>query len=337
MRLLEGTRLGPYEVMAPLGAGGMGEVYRARDTRLGREVAIKVLPGDRMADEGRRLRFVQEARAASALNHPNIVTIHEIESAEDVDFIVMEYVLGQTLDGLIPKHGMAVSDVLRLAIPIAQALAAAHSRGIVHHDLKPANVIVTREGVVKVLDFGLAKRVTDERDDTGETLTTASGSAAVTRAGVVAGTAGYMSPEQATGGKASARSDVFSFGAVLYEMVTGRRAFSGETVSDTLTAVVSEQPKSPRELVPGIPEALERVILRCLRKEPERRFQHMSDVKVELQELKEDSERAAVRAARPAWNRRAGWRMAGAAVLLSAAAAAAWLWRFGAPPLPPAR
>jgi Tol biopolymer transport system component len=316
----------------------MGEVYRARDTRLGREVAIKVLPADRLADEGRRRRFVQEARAASALNHPSIVTIYEIESAEGVDFLVMELVPGQTLDGLIPKHGMSLREALRIAIPIADALAAAHGRGIVHRDLKPANVIVTREGVVKVLDFGLAKLVTDETDDSGETLTTASGSSGLTRPGAVTGTAGYMSPEQATGGKADARSDIFSFGAVLYEMATGRRAFSGKTVSETLTAVVRDQPKPPKELAPGIPDALERLILRCLRKEAERRFQHMTDVKVELLELKEDSDSAAVTpTAIPARKRRAAWVAAGLAVLLIASAAAAWLWRSRAKPLPPTR
>ncbi len=337
MTILPGTRLGPYEVRAPLGAGGMGEVYRARDTRLGREVAIKTLPAERMADEGRRRRFVQEARAASALNHPNIVTIHEIESAEGVDFIVMEYVPGQTLDGLIPKHGMSLGEALQAAIPIADALAAAHSRGIVHRDLKPANVIVTGEGVVKVLDFGLAKLVTEDADDTGETLTTASGSGVLTRPGVVTGTAGYMSPEQATGGKVDARSDIFSFGAVLYEMVTGRRAFAGKTVSETLTAVVREQPKAPRELVPGIPEALERLLLLCLRKEPERRFQHMSDVKVELQEVKEESgSHAAVSAAAVVVKRRSGRRwfawVAVAIVLL--AVAAVTVWRLRRPELP---
>jgi Tol biopolymer transport system component len=301
----------------------MGEVCRARDTRLGREVAIKTLPAERMADEGRKRRFVQEARAASALNHPNIVTIHEIESAEGVDFIVMEYVPGQTLDGHIPKHGMKLGEALRLAIPIADALAAAHSRGIVHRDLKPANVIVTREGVVKVLDFGLAKLVADETDDTGETLTTASGSGAITRPGVVTGTAGYMSPEQATGGKVDARSDIFSFGAVLYEMVTGRRAFAGKTVSETLTAVVRDQPQAPRELVPAIPEALERLILLCLRKEPERRFQHMTDARVELQEIKEDTDSAEVvpaGVARPprVWIRRWLARAAAFVVLVAA-------------------
>ena len=201
MALLGGTRLGPYEVLAALGAGGMGEVYRARDTRLGREVAIKVLPAERSADEGRRRRLVQEARAASALNHPHIVTIYEVESVEGVDFIAMEYVPGQTLDGLIPKHGMSLGEALRVAIPVADALAAAHSRGIVHRDVKPANVIVSREGVVKVLDFGLAKLVSDEADDAGETPTTTHGSGEVTRPGAITGTAGYMSPEQATGGR----------------------------------------------------------------------------------------------------------------------------------------
>jgi eukaryotic-like serine/threonine-protein kinase len=311
VRLAVGHRLGPYEVVGTLGSGGMGEVYRARDTRLGREVAIKVLPAERMADEGRRRRFVQEARAASALNHPNIVTIHEIEAAEGVDFIVMECVPGQTLASLIPKHGMPVSEALRVAIPIADAVAAAHSRGIVHRDLKPANVIVGREGVVKVLDFGLAKLVADETGDSGDTLTTASGPSGVTGPGVITGTAAYMSPEQATGGRVDARSDVFSLGAVLYEMVTGRRAFSGETVSETLTAVVKEQPRAPREVVPEIPEGLEKLILRCLRKEPERRFQHMSDLKVELQELKEDLGSGPTTPSVPARRKRGLWLAAG--------------------------
>jgi Tol biopolymer transport system component len=275
-------------VTGQLGAGGMGEVYRARDSRLGREVAIKVLPAERMADEGRRRRFVQEARAASSLNHPNIVTIHEIESAGGIDVLVMEYVPGQTLDDSIPRHGMRTRDALRVALPIAGALAAAHARGIVHRDLKPANVIVSHDGRVKLLDFGLAKLVTEDAGDAGETLTMSSESGRLARPGVVTGTAGYMSPEQATGGKVDARSDIFSFGALLYEMLTGRRAFLGRTVSETLAAIVSEQPQLPREIVPETPEALERVVLMCLRKEPERRLQHMSDVRIELQAIEED-------------------------------------------------
>jgi serine/threonine protein kinase len=225
MGLAGGTKLGPYEVIAPLGAGGMGEVYRARDTRLGREVAIKVLPADRLSDPVRRARFEQEARAAAAFHHPNIVTIYEIESAEGTDFIVMELVAGKTLDALIPRHGMRLGEVLRIAIPLADALAAAHTAGIVHRDLKPANVMVTPEGVVKVLDFGLAKL--RQVEVAGEDDTTLDAQARLSRPGTVAGTPAYMSPEQASGGVVDARSDIFSFGAALYEMVTGRRPFGG--------------------------------------------------------------------------------------------------------------
>jgi eukaryotic-like serine/threonine-protein kinase len=335
--LAPGARIGSFEILGLLGAGGMGEVYRARDPRLGREVAIKVLPPERLADEGRRRRFEQEAQAASALNHPHIVTIHGIDASDGIDFIVMEYVPGQTLDGLIPKSGMRLGEALRLSIPIADALAAAHARGIVHRDLKPANVIVTRDGVVKVLDFGLAKLVDDDNDDTGETKATESGVEPLTRPGAITGTAGYMSPEQATGGRVDARSDIFSFGAVLYEMVTGRRAFAGRTVSETLTAVVRDQPRALRELVPGIPEALERLVLRCLRKEPERRFHHMVDVKVELQEVKEESDSQASTAGRAvaksrSWRSRVMWATSGTLIL---AAASLSLWRLRQPALPP--
>jgi hypothetical protein len=249
----------------------MGEVYRARDTRLGRQVAIKVLPAERMADDGRRRRFVQEARAASALNHPNIVTIHEIESADGVDFIVMEYVAGRTLDALIPARGMRLPDALRTAIPIADALACAHARGIVHRDVKPANVTP----------------------------------------GMIAGTAGYLSPEQAKGGTVDARSDVFSFGAVLYEMVTGRRAFAGSSTAETLAAVVRDEPKAASEVVSGVPHDLDRLIQRCLRKDVDRRVQHMLDVKLELEQVREDSDlgRPVVRVRR----RRRPWIVAAAA------------------------
>jgi Tol biopolymer transport system component/tRNA A-37 threonylcarbamoyl transferase component Bud32 len=311
----------------------MGEVYRARDTRLGREVAIKVLPAERVADESRKRRFVQEARAASALNHPNIVTIYEIESAEGFDFIVMELVAGKTLDALIPRHGMRLGELLRVAIPLADALAAAHGTGIVHRDLKPANVMLTPEGVVKVLDFGLAK-LTQAEEASSEDGTTLDAQARLSRTGTVAGTPAYMSPEQTGGGDVDARSDVFSFGAVLYEMATGRRAFAGKSASETLAAVVRDQPKAPRELVPEIPEALERLIVRCLRKEPERRYQHISDVKVELQEIKEDSDSAAATpAAVPARKRRAAWVAAGL-LLLAGLITAVVVSRYRAPAVP---
>ena len=289
MALAAGTRLGPYEVLGPIGAGGMGEVYRAHDTRLDRDVAIKVLPADRLSDEVQRARFVREARAASALDHPNIVTIHEIESESGVDFIVMELVAGRNLRTLIPRQGLPVPEALRIAIPLADALAAAHAAGIVHRDLKPANVMVTPQGVVKVLDFGLAKLVRKERAGPEETTAEAK-EGPLSQPGAVAGTFGYMSPEQASGASVDARSDVFSFGLLLYEMVTGRRPFGGGSSAEMLAALLKEQPKPPSELVPDVPKELERIILRCLRKEPERRFQHMGDVKVELQEVKEESD-----------------------------------------------
>src|SRR5262245_25728445 len=226
MPIAGGSRLGPYEILAPLGAGGMGEVYRARDPRLGREVAIKVLPAERLADETRRRRFVQEARAASQLNHPSIVTIHEIERDGAHDFIVMELVQGKSLDKLIPRGGMSVRDALRFAIPIADAVARAHAAGIVHRDLKPPNVVVSDDGVPKVLDFGLAKLLSREDASDPDAPTEATADAAVSEVGAVTGTPAYMSPEQAAGRSVDARSDVFSFGVMLYEMVTGRRPFA---------------------------------------------------------------------------------------------------------------
>ena len=286
MPLTAGSRLGPYEILSLLGSGGMGEVYRALDPRLDREVAIKVLPPERM-DEERRRRFVLEARAASALNHPNIVTIHEIEYAEGRDFIVMEYVAGKSLDRLIPRQGMPLGEVLRIATPVADALARAHGRGIVHRDLKPANVIVGSEGAVKLLDFGLAKLVASPA--TSPEAETETAERPLTRAGAVSGTVGYMSPEQASGREVDARTDIFSFGALLYEMVAGRRAFAGDSAAATLAAVMREQPKAPSEVAPDVPRDLERVILRCLRKESDRRYQSMADVKLELEQIKEDS------------------------------------------------
>jgi len=324
MALVPGTRLGHYEVIAPLGSGGMGEVYRARDTRLGREVAVKVLPADRLSDPARRARFVEEARAASSLNHPRIVTIHAIESAEGFDFIVMELVPGKSLDALIPRHGMRLGEALRLAIPLADALAAAHAAGIVHRDFKPANVIVTPEGVAKVLDFGLAKLTQGE--DVGQDSTTLDAPAKLSDPGAVAGTPAYMSPEQAAGAVVDARSDIFSFGAVLYEMVTGRRAFAGGSSAEVLAALLKDQPPPPTDVVPDVPKELERIILRCLRKEPSRRFQHMTDLKVELEEVKEESDsQAAAPGVAATWKRGGrAWLAAAAAVILIAAASLLW-------------
>jgi serine/threonine protein kinase len=338
MSLAAGRTLGPYEVLAPLGAGGMGEVYRARDTRLERDVAIKVLPAERVADESRRRRFVQEAKAASALNHPHIVTIHEIESADGIDFIVMELVPGKTLDALIPHQGMRLGEALRVAIPVADALAAAHGRGIVHRDLKPGNVMVTPDGVVKVLDFGLAKLTEAEEAGGGGEATTLDAEGRLSRPGAVAGTPAYMSPEQASGGAVDARSDIFSFGTLLYEMVTGRRPFGGRSSVEIQAALLKEPPRSPSELVSEVPRDLERIILRCLRKEPGRRFQNIADVKIELQEVKEESDSqalapASAAAQRGLRRRRGAWAALG--LLVAVTAVAVTLWRLRPPALPP--
>ncbi len=329
MALQPGAKLGPYEILSLIGAGGMGEVYRARDPRLNREVAIKVLPADRVSDEDRRRRFVQEAHAASALNHPHIITIHEIESANGHDFIVMEYVRGKSLDALIPRHGMRLGEALRIAIPVADALATAHARGIIHRDLKPANVMVGTDGAVKVLDFGLAK-LSGSKDVDGDQLTDTV-DMALSAPGAIAGTAAYMSPEQATGGKVDARSDIFSFGAMLYEMVTGVRAFTGSSVGETLSAVLRAQPKAPTAMAAGVPADLEKAILRCLRKDPERRFQHMGDVKVALQEIKEESDSGRPGPVPIARSRRR-WPIIVSAAVVALAAIGAWYFWLRRPP-----
>ncbi len=323
--------LAPTKSLSLIGAGGMGEVYRARDTRLGREVAIKVLPADRVSDADRRRRFVQEAQAASALNHPHIITIYEIESADGNDFIVMEYVRGKSLDALIPRQGMRLNEALRIAIAVADALAAAHARGIIHRDLKPANVIVGTDGAVKVLDFGLAKLMADA-DTPEEDSPTLTSHALVSAPGTIAGTAAYMAPEQATGGTVDARADIFSFGAMLYEMVTGSRAFPGASTADTLDAVIRAQPKPPSAVVAEIQGDLEKVILRCLRKDPQRRYQHIDDVKVALEDVKEESESGVTAPASVVRTRRRGPIAALVAAALVIVGATAWLLLPFAPP-----
>lgn len=320
------NRLLHYELVEQLGEGGMGVVYKARDTRLGRFVAVKVLAPGKASDPDRRQRFAREARAASALAHPNVLTVHEIGSQDGVDFIVTEYVPGTTLERLIPPRGLPVREALRWAVPIADALAATHAAGVIHRDLKPANVMVTDAGLVKILDFGLARFVDPgpmaEGDDT---------EAVLTREGTVFGTCAYMSPEQAEGREVDARSDIFSLGAVLYEMVTGHKAFARDSASATIAAVLRDEPEPAGRVSAGVPPELERVIHRCLRKEPAKRFQSMADLKVALEELREESETgspARTRAARPL--RRAALGFA-AAVVIAAAIAGGWLARRAAP------
>lgn len=290
-----GKMLGHYRIESKLGEGGMGVVFRAFDTHLDRPVAIKVLPAHLLLDAQGRKRFIREAKAASALNHPNIVTIYDINSAElegqTVDYIAMEYVPGRTLHSLIHRGGLELQTGLKYAVQIADALAAAHAAGIVHRDIKPANVMVTDLGVVKVLDFGLAKQIesAEEAEDATETLGQA---ADITARGIVVGTAAYMSPEQARGLRLDARSDIFSFGAVLFEMATGRRAFPGESRISSAGAVLHKDVEAPSKTNPRLPAELDRIIRRCLRKDPEYRFQHMVDVKVALREIQEESESA---------------------------------------------
>ncbi len=289
---MTGRTLSHFEVLEKLGEGGMGVVYKARDTQLNRFVALKLLPPDKVADPERRRRFIQEARAASALNHPNIVTIYEISQADGADFIAMEFIAGRTLDHLIPRSGMKLTEALRIAVQIAEGLARAHAEGIVHRDLKPSNIIVadgSGHPVVKILDFGLAKLTesTHPQGPDDATLTNAPMADAVrTEEGTLLGTVAYMSPEQAEGKPANASTDIFAFGAVLYEMLSGRRAFAGASKQATLAAVMRDEPPP----VPQIPHELEKLLARCLRKDPARRAQHMVDVKLALEELKEESE-----------------------------------------------
>jgi Tol biopolymer transport system component len=282
-----GKTISHYRILEKLGGGGMGVVYKAEDTKLGRMVALKVLPPERVADPNRKRRFVQEARAASALNHPNIITIYDIDEAEGVHYIAMEHVEGKTLDRLIARHGLRANEALKYAVQMAAALAKAHSAGIVHRDLKPTNVMVTDDGLVKVLDFGLAKLTEAAPAGDAETAVTLE---PTTEEGTIVGTVGYMSPEQAEGKPVDARSDIFSFGSVLYEMLTGQRAFQGETKASTIAAILREEPKPLSQVVEGLPREVERIVKRCLRKDPAHRFQHMDDLKVALEELKEESD-----------------------------------------------
>ena len=313
-----GRAISHYRIVEKLGEGGMGVVYKARDTHLDRFVAIKVLPPDKVADPERKQRFVQEAKAASSLNHPNIITIYDIGQAEGVDFISMECVTGKTLDRLIPRHGMRLNEALKCAVQIADALARAHSAGIVHRDLKPGNIMVNEHGLVKVLDFGLAKLTEAAPADGDEATRTMR---PTTEEGKIVGTVAYMSPEQAEGKKVDARSDIFSFGSVLYEMVTGEKAFHGDTKASTLAAILKDTPRPASKLVDGLPREVERLISRCLRKEVNQRSQHMDDVKIALQELKEESDSGVLGAgvvSRPNPHRRLRWVLSVAAAVVMA-------------------
>jgi len=284
-----GKTISHYEVVEKLGAGGMGDIYKALDPRLNRSVAIKVLSTANSGDPERRRRFIQEAQAASGLNHPNIITIYDIVSQEDTEFMVMEFVAGRTLADLIPAGGLGAAKTLQYGVQIADALQAAHAAGIVHRDLKPGNIMVTGTGLVKILDFGLAK-ITFAESLTAESLTDATrtlGGAPLTVEGSIIGTVSYMSPEQAQGKRVDARSDIFSFGVVLYEMLTGVKAFSADSTVSTLTAILRDDPRPIGQIVPGVPPELEQIISRALRKDPAERWQRMAYMHAALAELRQ--------------------------------------------------
>ncbi len=336
-------KLGPYEILAPIGAGGMGEVYRARDERLKREVAIKVLPAELAADPERRARFEREARAASALSHPNILTVYDIGSADSTVYIAMELVEGGTLKDLTASGPVASKKLLEVATQVAEGLAAAHAAGIVHRDLKPANVMISKHGFVKILDFGLAKLVTPE-DQEVSALQTAAGDP--TRPGMVMGTVGYMSPEQAAGRPLDFRSDQFSFGSILYEMATGKRAFERGTTAETLTAIIREEPEPVAQLNARVPAPVRWILERCLAKDPEDRFGTTKDLARDLASVRDHlseapvststtDQRAAAAEAVRAGRRKWPWLL-GAAALAAVIGAFAYLaGRRAGVPTPP--
>src|SRR3954468_2423856 len=314
MPLTAGAHLGPYEILAALGAGGMGEVYRVRDTKLGREVAIKVLPASVANDAERLSRFEREARVLASLNHPNIATVYAVEESVGVSALVMELVEGETLEARLKtrvaeaartggfSRALPMAETLAIARQLCEALDAAHERGIVHRDLKPANIVVTPDGVVKVLDFGLAKAggpgpagwVGDAH------LTHSPTMIAPTIEGVLLGTAPYMSPEQARGKGVDKRADIWAFGCVLYEMVTGRRAFGGETTSDTIVSILEREPDW--SVLPATtPRAARRVIERCLEKDPKKRLRDIADARVDLEQADAPAVAAAARDTGGSW------------------------------------
>ena len=301
MALQSGTRLGPYEIEASIGAGGMGEVYRARDTRLGRDVAIKILPQHLTEMAEAKQRFEREARAVSSLNHAHICTLHDVGHQDGVDFLVMEYLEGDTLAKRLEKGPLSGPELLRIGIEIADALEKAHRQGVIHRDLKPGNIMLTKSGA-KLMDFGLAKSVADGMaaaaplSSLTQSLNPAGQSATepLTARGTVLGTFQYMSPEQMEGKETDARSDIFSFGAVLYEMATGKRAFDGKTTASVIAAILEREPPAISSIQPMSPPALDRTVKICLAKDPDERFQSMHDVKLQLEWIRDAGSQAGV-------------------------------------------
>jgi len=290
MSLTSGTKLGPYEIQSPLGAGGMGEVYRARDTRLERSVAIKILPDHLSHNPEAKQRFDREARAISSLNHPNICTLHDVGHQDGTDFLVMELLEGETLADRLRKGPLPTDQVLRIAIEICEGLERAHKSGVVHRDLKPGNVMLTKTGA-KLMDFGLAKATPGASLASSLTMTMSHSSAdqPLTAQGTIVGTFQYMSPEQTEGKEADARSDIFALGCVLYEMATGKRAFTGKSQASIVAAILASEPPPISSVQPLSPPALEQVVKSCLAKDPDERFQTVHDLKLQLKWIAEAS------------------------------------------------
>jgi Tol biopolymer transport system component len=327
MAISPGTRFGPYEVVAPLGAGGMGEVYRARDTRLDRMVAIKVLPQDSADRMGLRERFDREARAVSNLNHPHICALFDVGQEGGQAYLVMEYLEGETLAARLDRGPLPIEELLRCAIQISEALNAAHARGFIHRDLKPGNVMLTRSGA-KLLDFGLAKSVLAGAPANSMTVAPTATSP-LTAEGTIVGTFQYMAPEQIEGAPADARTDIFAFGLLIYEMTTGQRAFEGKTRASLMASVLKEMPRSIAEIAPMTPPALERLVRICMAKEPADRWQTMHDVALQLRFIAEAGSQAGVPVAVTA-RRRLGqrfWQLTALGLLVASAALAALWWR----------
>src|ERR1700693_948440 len=325
MALTPGTRLGSYEVLAQIGAGGMGEVYQAHDTKLGRDVAIKVLPEAFAHDPGRLSRFQREAKMLASLNHPNIATIHGLEQSGDTSYLVMELVSGETLAERVKAGPIPVEEALAIAKQIAEALEAAHEKGIIHRDLKPANVKLTSEGKVKVLDFGLAKAFAGDTstEDMGNSPTL---SMAATMQGVILGTAAYMSPEQAKGKAVDKRTDIWAFGAVLYELLTGKPAFHGEDVGDILASVVKMEPAFDA-LPPNISPSIRVLLQRCLRKDRRQRTPDAATIRIEIEDAIAVPKDSGATQAAPTSMSKLPWAFgAVAAVLVILLGVASWGW-----------
>jgi serine/threonine protein kinase len=326
--LSPGTRLGAYEIQSLIGSGGMGEVYRARDPKLNRTIAVKVLSETTAADPERRARFEREAQSIAALSHPNIVTIHSVEQAEGVLFLTMEYVEGKPLSEMIVKGGLPLSQILSIAIPLADAISAAHQKGITHRDLKPANVMIAGDGRVKVLDFGLAKMTETSPVGLGVTgLPTG----AVTGEGRIVGTVAYMSPEQAEGKAADQRSDLFALGVILYELATGERPFKGDSSMSILTAVLRDTPRPVSEIKPALPPDLSRIVRRCLAKDPARRYQSAQDVRNDLEDVGQSADSGGITSVAVVEASRRSWVLPAALVSILALAGITAAMRFRTP------